>query len=90
MPQPDESLLFEFESPLHESLLESPALELPLHESLLELSELELPLQESLELESLELELPLHESFEAGAGALGSLPQESLESITTAAPLPSL
>ena len=50
LPQPDESLLLESESPLHESLLPS--------------SELESPLQESLELESLELESPLHESSE--------------------------
>ena len=60
LPQPDESLPFEFESPLHESSLES--------------SELESPLHESLELESLELESPLHEPFEAGAGVLLGYP----------------
>jgi hypothetical protein len=75
LPQPEESVLFEFESPLHESLLE--------------LSELELPLHESLELESLELESPLQESFGGGGGAFGSLPQES-ELVSTVTLLPSL
>ncbi len=66
-------MLFEFESPLHESSLESSKLESPLHESL--------------ELESLELESPLHESFGGGGGAFGSLPQESeLVSIATLVP----